>query len=156
MKSWFKPALDLIHTVGVARSVGGLIALALEAGVTEIVTNSIRLRVCLGLGAAFGGVWGFRRTIFKYKGKGRPKCVRTGGVYLALWVFSILFLVVGPVVLLNPAFAEMHQFTIRAREYLLRAMPWSNVFEFVAAFAAAYFLVGSIILTSPKLANPRD
>jgi len=78
-----------------------------------------------------------------------------GFVYLALWVFSVLFLVIGPVVILRPAFAEKHQFIRIVREGLLNAMPWTNVFEFFAAFAAAYFLVGSIILSSPKLANPR-
>ena len=138
-----------------ATSIGGLIALVFEASLSEVITTSTTLRVCLSLGAIFGGIWGFRQTALKFKGKGRPTCVRAGLIYLAMWVFCLFVLVIGPIVVLRPAFAEKYQFARSLRELLLNAMPWTNVFEFFAAFFAAYFLVGSIVLSSPKLASPR-
>jgi hypothetical protein len=153
--TWLEKPAKIIHEVGTWHTIVTLVALVAHSAFFEEITKSEVLRVFIIGGAALGGPIGYFRTGFVWAGKGRPKCVRRGILYFALWVTFFVVLVVLPIEILKPSVVERIPSLEPIREWMLTFMTTTNYLIGFGSFLSSFFLVGAITLCSAKLANPR-
>lgn len=148
-------AKEAVHLVGVLYTLGSVAALAIEVAAPHTLTTSHTLRVWIAAGAILGAIMGYLRTAFAFARKGRDVCLSAATKYAVSFVLSFLLLIVVPLLVLNPQVAERHQSLRAVREFLINWMLLTNFVEFLGGAAAAFFLIGAIVLCSPHVANPR-
>lgn len=150
-----KKAAEVIELVGVALTLFSIAAIAVEVFVPHQLTTSHKLLAWMAIGAILGAMWGYLHASFALLGQGRAACITASKK--AFWIGLLVYvvLVIGPLLVVSPEFAERYAPVRQLREILLSPVLVLNVIEFIAAGFAAFCLARALVALSPRIADPK-
>jgi hypothetical protein len=115
-----------------------------------LVIGSRTLAIVMAVVAILAGGLGFYFTIGAHAGRQRGPCLKLKNWYVLWSICGILF-TVAILLVADPDFVKVGSLFERIRELLLSTMLLLNFFVAAGVFIFVYFLVGAIVLSSPKL-----
>jgi hypothetical protein len=121
-----------------------------SAVASVLIVGSRTLGIVMAIAALFAGALGFYFTIGAHGGRQRGPCLKLRNWY-AMWsVLGIAFTLI-VLLLTDPDFAKIASGFEGVRELLFSSMLLLNVLVAAGVFVFVYFLVGAILLSSPRL-----
>jgi len=128
----------------------GAVAVPIVSASLAVFVGSRTVAILIAVAAAVAAVFGVFFTSATYQGDSKQVCFTVRRKYLIRSAVSAGVVLLA-FVISDPDVAVMVGFIAPIREFLLTAMLLFDVTVAIGAFLSVYFLVGSIVLSSPSL-----
>lgn len=127
----------------------------LVGSLAPLVIPSRTLAWFIVTGVILGSVGGYYFTASRWHGKGRAESLKGASRKMITFFVCFLSLIV-LLAILQPEIAARFELTRAIREFLLDATLQTNIVASTLAAISAYFLIGTIVLHSPRLWTARN